>query len=62
MSNISKYREMGSPDKKTGQLKYYIVTRDVTTNRFSCTCPAQDFRRFQDCKHIKRLKEKMRWN
>ena len=52
------YREMGSRDKKTGKLKYYNVVR-THDNRFSCECPAATFRRFQECKHIKRLKEKL---
>ena len=52
------YSEMGSRDKKTGKLKYYIVTR-TSNNSFDCECPAAEFRRFQECKHVKRLKEKL---
>ncbi len=52
------YSEMGSRDKKTGKLKYYNVVR-TSNNDFSCECPAATFRRFQECKHVKRLKEKL---
>ena len=54
----AKYLEMGSLDKKTGKRKYYTVTRNVLTNKFSCTCPAFQFRGGQ-CKHITRLREKL---
>ena len=43
MSETWQYREMGSRDKKTKKLKYYIV---------------RQFRRFSACKHMKRLQEK----
>ncbi len=53
-----KYSEMGSRDKKTGKLKYYTVER-TSNDDFSCECPAAMFRPFQECKHVKRLKEKL---
>jgi hypothetical protein len=58
MSWIQKYKEMGSRDKKTGKLKYYIVT-SYEHKSFSCECPAGQFRRYSECKHIKRLREKL---
>jgi hypothetical protein len=53
------YSEMGSRDKSTGKLKYYNVTR-TSDDKFSCECPAASFRQFQECKHVRRLKEKLR--
>jgi len=58
----AKYSEMGSRDKKTGKLKYYTITRNVLTESFECECPAAQFRRYQECKHVKRLKEKLAIN
>lgn len=58
----AEYLEMGSRNKKTGKLSYYVVKRDVATGKCKCECPAQEFRPWSDCKHIKRLKEKMRWD
>ena len=52
------YSEMGSRDKKTGKLKYYKVSR-TSNDDFGCECPAAMYRRFQECKHVKRLKEKL---
>ena len=52
------YSEMGSRDKKTGRLNYYNVVR-THNDHFSCACPAAEFRRFQECKHVKRLKQKL---
>ena len=52
------YREMGSRNKKTGNLSYYNVT--VVDFKISdCECPAREFRRYTPCKHMKRLKEKL---
>ena len=57
---IAKYSEMGSRDKKTGKLKYYTVTRNVLENTFECSWPATDYRPWlKECKHIRRLKEKL---
>ena len=52
-----KYLEMGSKDKK------YIVTRTHKEGieTFKCSCPATSYRPYlAACKHIKRLKEKLR--
>ena len=57
-----KFSEMGSRDKKTGKLKYYVVTRTHNNgvDSFTCSCPATDYRPYlKACKHIKRLKEKL---
>ena len=56
---IAKYREMGSRDKKTGKLKHYTITRHLIKNTWDCECPAAQFRRFQECKHVKKLKHKL---
>ena len=49
---------MGSRDKKTGKLKYYKVTvKDWKI--IDCTCDARMFRRFQPCKHMKSINEKL---
>ena len=53
---------MGSRNKKTGKLNYYIVTRTHNNGNetFKCSCPATLYRPWlQACKHIKRLKEKL---
>ena len=53
---------MGSRDKKTGKLKYYVVTRTHNNgvDSFKCSCPATMYRPYLTaCKHIKRLKEKL---
>ncbi len=56
--NKWQYREMGSRNKKTGNLSYYNVT--VVDFKISdCECPAREFRRYTPCKHMKRLKEKL---
>lgn len=55
----ARYREMGSLNKKTGKRNYYIVTRNVVRETFSCDCPAGQFRRNTQCKHITRLREKI---
>ena len=48
---------MGSRDKKTKKLKYYIVTvKDFVI--VDCECEGRQFRRFSACKHMKRLQEK----
>ena len=53
-----KYREMGSRNKKTGNLSYYNVT--VTDYKISdCECKAREFRKHSPCKQIKRLHEKL---
>ena len=57
-----KFSEMGSRNKKTGKLNYYIVTRTHNNgvDSFKCSCPATDYRPYLlACKHIKRLKEKL---
>jgi hypothetical protein len=58
-SMVSKYSEMGSRDKKTGKLKYYVVTLNHNTHNASCECVGHMYRPYQDCKHIKRLKQKL---
>ena len=58
-----KFSEMGSRNKKTGKLKYYVVTRTHKNGNetFKCSCPATSYRPYLvACKHIKRLKEKLR--
>lgn len=52
------YREMGSRDKKTGKLKYYKV-KVKDWKIIDCTCEARMFRRFQACKHMKSINEKL---
>ena len=52
------YREMGSRNKKTGKLNEYDVTIGKK-NKGTCTCPAMAYRPYQECKHVKRLKEKL---
>jgi|TARA_R110001606_G_scaffold175001_1_gene321585 hypothetical protein len=57
-----KYKEMGSRNKKTGRLNYYVVTRTHKhgNESFKCSCPATTYRPYLTaCKHIKRLKEKL---
>jgi len=57
-----KYQEMGSRNKKTGKLNYYVVTRKHNNgvDSFKCSSPATDYRPYLlACKHIKRLKEKL---
>ena len=57
-----KFSEMGSRNKKTGKLNYYVVTRKHNNgvDSFTCSCPATDYRPWlKACKHIKRLKEKL---
>ena len=56
---IARYREMGSRNKKTGRLNYYVIERNVLTERFTCDCPAFMYRRQGECKHIKNLKKKL---
>ena len=55
----ARYSEMGSRDKKTGKLKHYTVTRHLIKNTFTCECPSGTYRPYQECKHVKRLKEKL---
>ena len=58
MAHSWKFREIGSRNKKTGELSYYNVT--VTDFRISdCECKARQFRPYAPCKHMKRLKEKV---
>ena len=58
---IARYKEMGSRNKKTGKLNYYTVTRNLINGAFECSCPATSYRPWlAACKHIKRLKEKLR--
>ena len=57
-----KFSEMGSRNKKTGILNYYVVTRTHIdgVDSFECSCPATMYRPWLPaCKHIKRLKEKL---
>lgn len=51
------YREMGSRDKKTNALRYYTVTV-IDFIITDCECEGRQFRRFQPCKHMRRLQEK----
>lgn len=55
---VANYREMGSRNKKTGKLNYYDIERQ--NGSYSCSCPAWNFRPYTECKHIKRLREKLR--
>ena len=55
---IARYREMGSRNKKTGKLNYYTLERQ--NGVYSCSCPAWTSRPYAECKHIKRLREKLR--
>ena len=56
--NKWKYKEMGSRNKKTGKLSYYMVT--VANHKISdCECMARGFRPYTPCKHMKRLNEKL---
>ncbi len=57
---IARYREMGTRNRKTGRLPYYDVERNMSTEVWHCTCPAAEFRRHTECKHVKRLKHKLR--
>ena len=62
MDWTQKYSEMGSRNKKTGKLNYYVVTRthNKGVDSFTCSCPATMYRPYLTaCKHIKRLKEKL---
>ena len=62
MNWTQKFSEMGSRNKKTGKLNYYVVTRTHNNgvDSFECSCPATDYRPYLlACKHIKRLKEKL---
>ena len=56
------FSEMGSRNKKTGKLNYYVVTRKHNNgvDSYECSCPATLYRPWlQACKYIKRLKEKL---
>ena len=55
---ISKYKEMGSRNKKTGKLSYYTV-RVEDYKIVDCECPAKQYHPFSACKHMKRLQEKL---
>lgn len=48
---------MGSRVKKTNALRYYTVTV-VDYIIVDCECEGRQFRRFQPCKHMRRLQEK----
>ena len=49
---------MGSRNKKTGKLNYYIVeVRDHVI--VDCSCPARGWRPYSPCKHMKKLNEKL---
>lgn len=52
---ITKYKQMGSRNKKTGELSYYVIT-SKEHKKFECECLGFQYRPYQDCKHIKRLK------
>ena len=54
------YSEMGTRSRKTGRLPYYAVRRELITGTWDCTCPAAEFQRYTECKHIKNLKHKLR--
>ena len=60
MAEYATYREMGTPNRKTGRIPYYKVQRHMITNDWSCTCPAAEFSRHSECKHVKHLKHKLR--
>ena len=47
---ITKYRQMGSRNKKTGKLNYYTIT-SVDHKKFECECLGFVYRK--NCKHIK---------
>jgi len=55
----ARYREMGSLNKNTGKHNFYTVTRNIVRETFSCDCPAGQYRRNQQCKHVTRLREKI---
>jgi len=57
---IARYREMGTRNKKTGRIPYYKVERHMNTEQWYCSCPAAEFRRHTECKHVKHLKHKLR--
>jgi len=58
MARSWKFKEMGSRNKKNGELSYYNVT--VTDFRISdCECLARQFKPYAPCKHMKRLNEKV---
>ena len=58
MTNSWYYTEMGSRNKKTGNLSYYQVR--VTYYKIDdCNCKAREFRSYSPCKHMKRLQEKL---
>lgn len=51
------YLELGSRNKKSGNLSQYIVTvKDHVI--IHCECPGRMFHRLHPCKHMKRLHEK----
>lgn len=52
---ITKYRQMGSRNKKTGKLSYYTVTSE-DHKKFKCECLGFQYRSYKDCRHITRLK------
>jgi hypothetical protein len=54
------YSEMGTRNRKTGRLPYYTVRRELITDIWDCTCPASEFQRYTECKHIKSLKHRLR--
>ncbi len=56
---IAKYTEMGSLNRKTGKRNYYTVTRNLVRDTFSCDCPAGQFRRYNQCKHVTNLRAKI---
>ena len=56
---IAKYTEMGSLNKKTGKRNHYTVTRNLLRGTFSCNCPAGQFRRYNQCKHVINLRAKI---
>ena len=50
------FSEMGSRNKKTGKLNYYVVTRthNKGVDSFTCSCPATMYRPYLTaCKHTK---------
>ena len=51
---------MGTRNKKTGRIPYYNIERNMSNNSWHCSCPAAEFRRHTECKHVKHLKHKLR--
>jgi len=51
------YIERGSFDKKIGKSKeYHVQVKNFVIT--DCDCPARSFRRFEPCKHMKKVQER----